>query len=82
MTDRNASRPISALQSLLKDARFVRGLTLAEAGEQMGVAASTLMRWERGTSLPSLEQLCRAAQWLGVEVVLLPRATPRKKAAR
>lgn len=74
MSDRNDRRPISALPQMLKDARFLRGLTLKEAGDAMGVAASTLMRWEKGIGNPSFDQLDRAAKWLGLAIDLHPRA--------
>jgi transcriptional regulator with XRE-family HTH domain len=65
-----ATRKISDLPALLRDARFLRGLDLRTAAEQIGVASSTLMRWEKGTSSPNFDQLDRAAAWLGLEITL------------
>lgn len=76
MRNNNDSRSIADLPALLRDARFLRGLTLQEAGNEMGVAASTLMRWEKATGSPSVDQLDNAAAWLGLRISLLPAARP------
>lgn len=61
---------------MLRDARFLRGMTLQEAGEACNVAASTFMRWEKGVGNPSFDQLDRAASWLGLVITLLPPQSP------
>lgn len=75
--ERNDRRTITDLPRLLADARFMKGLTLAEAGAEIGIVASTLMRWERGLGNPSFDQLDRAALWLGLEITLAPKSLAR-----
>ena len=41
----------------LKTWRKVRGMTLAEASEKIGVSMVTLINWEKGTSLPRVDKI-------------------------
>lgn len=57
----------STLARQLRDARLARGWTQRAAGEQLGVSANTVARWERGERVPgSLAQL-RLGELLGLQ---------------
>jgi transcriptional regulator with XRE-family HTH domain len=74
-------RVLENLPEILRVARRRRALTLAEAGGQIGVVASTYRRWEQGApvcvSTPRIAALLRwAAADHEVEVVREPGEPP------
>ena len=50
----------------LRAARIIRGLSREEAAERIGVAASTIGNYERGTSFPNVPVLRRIEEVYGV----------------
>ncbi len=74
----NDRRDLSSLPALLRDARFLRGLSLREAARQMDVSASTLSRMESTDNgfTPDFASLARVAKWLKLEICLMPGGLP------
>jgi transcriptional regulator with XRE-family HTH domain len=54
--------------TLARQRREEMGLSLAELGGLVGVAASTLYRWEAGEREPRSDKLAEWARVLGIEV--------------
>ena len=52
----------------IKAAREQAGITQVELGEKVGVSGVAIMRYEKGTRQPRLEQFQRIASVLGVDV--------------
>ena len=42
------------LQERFKEARLARGLSQSAAGQELGVHWSTVLRWEKAETLPSM----------------------------
>ena len=61
----------SNVGSRLKEARELRGWTIANAANMIGVTAKTLIEWETGRRAPRVNRLMTAAGVLGVAVVWL-----------
>lgn len=55
----------------IRQARELANMTQAELGEKIGVSGVAIMRYEKGTRQPRLEQLQRIADELGVGVSYL-----------
>ncbi len=70
----NDRRSLSDLPSLLRDARFMRRLSLRDAAKAIDISASTLSRMEDAGNphVPDFDSLQRVAKWIGLEVCLLP----------
>lgn len=67
-----------ALGSVLEEQRRTAGLTKTALAARLGVAESTLLRWEDGRMVPHLSLLRRVAVELGTTaLVLLFRAERR-----
>ena len=62
----------------LRAARINRGLSREEAAERIGVAASTIGNYERGTSFPNVPVLRRIEEVYGVayETLVFQTAAP------
>ncbi len=73
---KNDRRPITEISALLRDARFMQQLSLREAAWRIGISASTLSRIEavENPHVPDFDSLRLAAEWIGLEVCLLPAA--------
>lgn len=56
--------------SLIREARIRKGLTQAEAGERMGVSATTFNRYESGNQNLTIETLFKIASVLGVDLLI------------
>ena len=61
----------SALRTRLKEARELRGWTIAEAANMIGITARTLSDWEAGKTAPRMNRLMKAAGVYGVAVIWL-----------
>jgi len=71
-----------ALGAALEEQRRAAGLSKAELGRRLGLAESTIYRWEDGRGIPHLSLLRRVAVELGTTaLVLLFRAERRAVAA-
>ena len=55
---------------LMKEARLRSGLTQAQLGAKIGIAASAIGRWERGEVCPSLETLRNVVRAAGLELTM------------
>jgi transcriptional regulator with XRE-family HTH domain len=65
---------------LLREARELKGWTLEEAAEEVGVTRNTIWRWEQGVSTPYVyhtDRICRAYGLSRAELGL-PECSPRK----
>lgn len=49
--------------------RKEKGLSQKQLGQRAGIAQTTISEWERGNSLPDIEQANALAQALGVTLV-------------
>lgn len=58
----------------LKAARVNAGLTQKQVEDATGIARSTLIRWERGDTIPSRENLTRLCKLYGIEPEELRRS--------
>jgi len=54
---------LAAVPVILRETRRRKGLALREAGDQLGIAASTVMRWERHEQEPSTTDIIRILRW-------------------
>jgi transcriptional regulator with XRE-family HTH domain len=61
----------SGLRIRLKEARELRGWSIPQAANMLGVSAKTVSEWEAGKRTPQMSRLMRAAGVLGVAVVWL-----------
>lgn len=61
----------SALHDRLKESREIRGWSIAQAANMIGVTARTLTDWESGRSQPRMNRLMKAAGVYGVAVIWL-----------
>jgi len=59
------ARVVELLPTLVREKRRRDGLSLRAAGDQTGVAASTLMRFEHGTGGVSWEKVPVLLRWVG-----------------
>lgn len=50
------------------EARRRAGVTQAELAERLGIARSTVARWEMRRTLPTYETLCAVAEACGLEL--------------
>lgn len=55
-----------SLAIVFKRTRLTRGLSLRDAGAQMGISPSTLSRVENAQGIPDIETYRRLTEWLGV----------------
>ncbi len=62
-----------ALGRRLKNARVGRGISMAEAARQLGVAHSAYRMWELGVAKPDANRWRTLSEWLGVPIVTLLR---------
>lgn len=73
------------LTQRLTQARKARGLSQAEAAEQLGVSRQAISRWETGTGLPTLDNLIQMGKLYQVsldELVYGPEAVqPQEETA-
>jgi transcriptional regulator with XRE-family HTH domain/tetratricopeptide (TPR) repeat protein len=68
-------------RTALREARELKGWTLEEAGEYIGVDKNTVWRWEQGISTPytyHTERICRAYGMTAAQLGL-PQRNPRKR---
>lgn len=61
------SADFDLIRRRLVKTRKAQSLTLREVGEQIGVSAATLSRFEKKQSKPDLETLERLIQWLDLD---------------
>lgn len=52
-----------SFKSWFKKVRKGRGLTMAEAAEELGISEPTVSRWEDGAAIPRSEYLLRLLKW-------------------
>lgn len=70
----------------LKERRQKAGLSQEELASRIGVEKSTISKWEKGTTSPTIDRLQHVADVLGCDLVELlidsvPARTEREKAA-
>lgn len=59
------------LPGVVQHTRILRGLTMKQAGGQIGVSASMLCRLERG-HIPTADALAALATWMRLPIVINP----------
>lgn len=52
----------------IKEVRRNANLTLEKMAEMVGVSVSTLIRWEKGKTSPTLKHLPKIAEVLGITI--------------
>lgn len=52
----------------IREARLNAGLSLRKASKKVGVSVTTLMKWEEGTTSPSLENAKRLCEAYGISI--------------
>lgn len=52
----------------IREARLNAGLSLRKASKKVGVSVTTLMKWEEGTTSPSLENAKRLCEVYGISI--------------
>jgi len=55
----------------IEQTRQRRELSFREAGEELGVDGSAVLRWTAGVTLPTLSRLPRIAEWCDVDYDVL-----------
>ena len=63
------------LKLTLKAARVNTGYTQKEAAEKLGISNATLCNWEKGLSMPNIQQVQRICELYGVtydNLIFLP----------
>lgn len=61
----------SAFHDRLRESRELRGWTVAQAANMIGITARTLSDWEAGKKAPRMNRLMKAAGVYGVAVIWL-----------
>ena len=61
------------LQERLKELRLENELSAKELGKILGVRDTTILRWEKGIILPSIEHLYNIAKYFNVSADYLIR---------
>lgn len=61
----------AALRARVFEARRHTGLRVCDFARMMGIVPRSVMRWEDGTRIPSIEDLCRIATYSGVSLTWL-----------
>ncbi len=54
---------LAAVPVILRETRRRNGLSMRDAGDRIGVAASTVMRWERQHAEPSTSDIIAILRW-------------------
>jgi DNA-binding XRE family transcriptional regulator len=52
-----------AIPTILRETRRRKALTMQQAGDQIGAAASTIMRWEKSEAEPGIQGIVRILRW-------------------
>jgi len=65
----------------VREYRELAGMTQQDVGERLGVTRQTIAAWEKGDSTPTLAQLFRLTEVLGVQADLLLNASPKPEPA-
>jgi transcriptional regulator with XRE-family HTH domain len=71
-------RTVTELGRLFRAERKRRGLTLADVCDATALSTRFLSEFERGKENASLGRVLRALESLGLEVLVLPRATSQQ----
>ncbi|MFF2215038.1 helix-turn-helix transcriptional regulator [Streptomyces antibioticus] len=66
----------------LRDQRLLAGLSAAQLGERVGRSESTVCRWERGRTQPSISYADAVADALGIRLDVLLADDGPQPAAR
>jgi DNA-binding XRE family transcriptional regulator len=49
--------------TILRETRRRKALNMLQAGDAIGVAASTIMRWEKGEAEPGIQGIIKILRW-------------------
>lgn len=66
----------------IADARQVRSWTQRQLGEQIGIGASLVAKWEQGSRIPPYEWLVELDRVLGTDMAATTPPTPRRRGPR
>jgi DNA-binding XRE family transcriptional regulator len=54
---------LTAVPTILRETRRRKAMNMAQAGDAVGVAASTIMRWEKGDAEPGIQGIIKILRW-------------------
>ncbi|MFZ4720659.1 MAG: helix-turn-helix domain-containing protein [Ilumatobacteraceae bacterium] len=66
----------------IADARQIRSWTQRQLGEQIGIGASLVAKWEQGSRVPPYEWLVELDRVLGTDMAATTPPTPRRRGPR
>lgn len=66
----------------IADARQLRSWTQRQLGEQIGIGASLVAKWEQGSRVPPYEWLVELDRVLGTDMATHTAPTPRRRGPR
>ena len=66
----------------IADARQLRSWTQRQLGEQIGIGASLVAKWEQGSRVPPFEWLAELDRVLGTDMSANAAPTPRRRGPR
>lgn len=66
----------------IADARQLRSWTQRQLGEQIGIGASLVAKWEQGSRVPPYEWLVELDRVLGTDMAASATPTPRRRGPR
>ena len=66
----------------IADARQLRSWTQRQLGEQIGIGASLVAKWEQGSRVPPYEWLVELDRVLGTDMAAHTAPTPRRRGPR
>ena len=64
---------------LFCEIRKEKGLTQQYLAEKLGVCQTTIAMWETGKSVPTMKNLMRLSELLGVSIEVLCRSFPKNR---
>jgi len=54
----------------IRDGRALKNLNQQELAEKLGLQATTVVRWENGSRVPSMRMMAKIAKVLGITITI------------